>query len=100
MNESAGAFPSPGPVDLAPPSLLTVPSLVLLVLVYPFIQQFLRYRRRDLSESQYRSQHGQSDDVTTMTLKEAWQIQKQIIQLEFPLVFEKGQKTSQGCVYL
>ncbi len=65
-----------------------LPWLLALLLGYPFLQQYLRYRRLITMKMKYNYHTRQ--DLAKMTDQEAWEIFNNLAELEFPTMFEKG----------
>ena len=59
------------------------------LLVYPLIQQSLRYYRLRTMRKKYGYHTRQA--LAKMTDKEAWEIMNYVAELEFPRIFEKGE---------
>lgn len=59
------------------------------LIVYPLIQQYLRYYRLNAMREKYGFRTRQS--LAKMTDKEAWEILNYVAELEFPMMLEKGE---------
>ena len=68
--------------------LRSLPWVVALLLGYPLLQQYLRYRRLNAMKTKYN--HSTRQDLAKMTDQEAWEIFHDLAELEFPTMFEKG----------
>lgn len=90
MDNLTSSLGSSGPAQMAQSSswMPHLPWLLAVLFVYPLIQQYLRYQRLNAMEKKYNYRTRQ--DLAGMTDKEAWEIMKNIAELEFCTIFEKG----------
>lgn len=65
-----------------------LPYALALILGYPLLIRILRYQRRDSLHEKYN--YPTRESMAKMTDEEAYQIQKQVAQLEFPFMFIKS----------
>lgn len=69
-------------------SIPKVSWLLLLLVTYPFMQQYLRYSRLRAMKKRYN--YHTRGAMAKMTDTEAWEIMKNLAELEFCTMFEKG----------
>ncbi|ERF70619.1 hypothetical protein EPUS_02485 [Endocarpon pusillum Z07020] len=79
---------SPAYVTESSPMPRSLPWVVALLLGYPLLQQYLRYRRLNAMKTKYN--YSTRQDLAKMTDQEAWEIFNNLAELEFPTMFEKG----------
>lgn len=66
----------------------TLIYIIPLLLAYPLLTSFLRFRRYHNLHKQY--DFPTRDSFSRMTDDEAWEIQKVLAQLEFPFIYIKA----------
>lgn len=65
-----------------------LPYALAILIAYPFLVSLLRFRRSQWLHQKYR--YPTRESLAKMTDDEAWEIQKVLIQLEFPFLFVKA----------
>lgn len=73
-------------LDIAPRQLL--PYAVAILIAYPLLVSLLRFRRIQWLHQKYKYPNRAS--LAKMTDDEAWEIQKVLLQLEFPFIYIKA----------
>jgi hypothetical protein len=68
--------------------ILTYLVLPAVIAAYPVLSSLLRFRRVRQLHRQY--PYATRESMSRMTDREAWEIQKEIAQLEFPFIFVKA----------
>lgn len=66
-----------------------LPYIIPVLLAYPLLISLLRFRRLHQLHEKY-SKYSTRESLTQMTDDEAFEIQKQLAQLEFPFIYKKA----------
>lgn len=74
-------------LDITPPRQL-LPYVLAILIAYPLLVSLLRFRRVQWLHQKYKFPNRAS--LAKMTDDEAWEIQKVLLQLEFPFLYVKA----------
>lgn len=84
MENTTISLDFPGPASVTK----SVPWWLAVLIVYPWLQQYLRYQRLNKMKKKYGYKTRES--LAKMTDTEAWEIMNFLAELEFPMMFHKG----------